>query len=434
MADWIGETFTSDIGTGLHEDLVDIANRQAGTPGERRGAEVTRDALSAAGARDAHLEEFDIQGWTRGSCRITAGEETFDGVALPRSPTQETEGELVDLGYGLPEDFAEAEIGGAVVIVDTNVPGWYDRFVHRREKYYYAVEGGAIGFLFRNHVPGGLAPTGSVGTSEDPIGDIPAIGVSKEAGRRLARRHEGDRVTVAVEADIHEATSQNVHALLGPHTDTEVLVTSHVDSHDIAEGALDNGAGTAVLAQAAHALAARAEDLETGVRFVAFGSEEVGLVGSSHYVATRPADRVKAVLNNDGSGRARDLRLLTNHYDALGAAAKRTADRLDSPIDAVPRLGPHSDHWPFVQRGIPGCQFRSITGNEGRGWGHTEADTYDKVDPRDIRTHAILIADLVVDVARTDVEVQRKTEDEIARQLETENLAEGMKVIGDWPY
>jgi Zn-dependent M28 family amino/carboxypeptidase len=434
MTDWIGEAFTSDVGPSLHEELVDIGNRLGGSEGERRGAERTREALETAGAREARLEAFDIQGWTRGSSAVAAGDETFDCIALPRSPPGEVEGDLVDLGYGLPEDFEAADVEGRVVVVDSNVPDWFDRFIHRREKYYYAVEGGASAFLFRNHVEGCLAPTGSVGTEDAPIGDVPAVGVSKEAGARLARRYEGEPVTVSVEADVHDATSRNVHAVLGPDTDEEVLVTSHVDGHDIAEGALDNGAGTAIVVQTAVALAAREDDLDTRVHFVAFGSEEVGLDGSTHYVETHDLDRVKAVLNNDGSGRARDLRVVSHHFDELGAAAERVADRLDNPVDVVPRLGPHSDHWPFVQRGVPGVQIRSVTGSRGRGWGHTAADTYDKVDRRDVRTQAILVADLAVDVAREDVEVPRKEESEIARRLEEEDLAVGMKVIGDWPY
>jgi Zn-dependent M28 family amino/carboxypeptidase len=341
---------------------------------------------------------------------------------------------LVDLGYGLPSDFEDADIEGKIVVVDTNVPEFHGRFIHRREKYYYAVEGGAVAFLFRNHVPGQLPPTGSVGTPDAPIGDIPAVGVSKEDGARLSRLFEGEQVTVSVDCDVHDATSQNVHAVLGPDTEKEVLITSHVDSHDIAEGALDNGAGTAVLVQTAVALAAREEELENTVRFVAFGSEEVGLVGSTHLAQTMDLDAVKAVLNNDGSGRERDLRMVTNRFAALGAAADRTSERLDVPVDTVPRLSAHSDHWPFVQRGVPGVQFRSITGNEGRGWGHTEADTYDKVDTRDIRNHAMLVADIAIDVAREDVEIETKPTEEIARALEDENQAAGMKIIGDWPF
>ena len=434
MTDWIREAFTNSIGLELHEQLVDIGNRFAGSQGERRGAEAVRNALTKAGAHNAHLSEFDIQGWTRGSSEVTAGGESFDCIALPRSPSGNIERDLVDLGYGLPRDFENTDIENKAVIVDTNVPEWYDRFIHRREKYYYAVEHGASAFLFRNHVEGCLPPTGSIGTPDEPIGTIPAVGVSKEAGSRISRRFEGDPISVTVEADIHDATSQNIHAVIGPETKEEVLVTSHVDAHDIAEGALDNGAGTAIAVQTAVALAQRKADLETRIRFVVFGSEEVGLVGSSHFTDTRDLDTVKAVLNNDGSGRARDLQIVTHHFSSFSTAASRVQDRLDSPIHVDPRLRPHSDHWPFVQQGVPGAQLRSVTDDQGRGWGHTEADTYDKIDSRNIRMHAILVADLAVELAREDTKVTHKAPTELVERLESENHAKGMKIIGDWTY
>ncbi len=440
MTDWIGRTFTSDAGWTHLERLVDIGNRMAGSRGERRAAEATRDALADVGARDARLESFEIQGWTRGSAAVEAGGTTQACIALPRSPAGEVSGPLVDVGYGLPDEFAameddpEADLAGAVVMAATNVPDWHDRFVHRREKYYHAVEAGAAAFVFRNHVEGCLAPTGSVGTEAEPIGDVPAVGVSKEVGARLARRFTGEEVTVRVDAEAHDATSQNVHADLGPDTDEAILLTSHVDAHDIAEGAGDNGAGTALVVEIARALADREADLETRVHCCCFGAEEVGLVGSAYDSEHRDHGDVKAVVNNDGNGRGRDLKLITNGFEDLETAVETVADRLDHPVGTVPRLGPHSDHWPYVQWGVPGYQVASETGSEGRGWGHTRADTLDKLDARDIREQAVVLTELVVELAGEDTDVGGRDPDDIASQLEAEDLAEGMKVIGDWPY
>jgi Zn-dependent M28 family amino/carboxypeptidase len=433
MTDWIGDAFTSSVGWDHLETLVDFDTRMAGTDGEQRAAEATRDALADVGARNAHLETFPIQGWERGRSAIGAGDGTQDCIALPRSPGGEVTGELVDLGYGLPEDF-ERDLEGRVVMAASDVPDWYDRYLHRREKYYRAVEAGAAAFVYANHVEGCLPPTGSVGTDEAPIGEIPAVGVSKEVGARLGRRFEGDPVSVSVEAEAPEATSQNVHADLGPDTDAAVLVTSHVDAHDIAEGAGDNGAGTAMVVAIARALAGREHELDTRVHFVAFGAEEVGLVGSHYDAERRDPESVVAVVNNDGVGRARDLVCETQGFDDLADAADRVADRLDHPIDAPPELGPHSDHWPYVTRGVPGYHVYADTGDVGRGWGHTYADTLDKLDPRDLREQAILLTELVVELAAEGTAVAHRPPEAIAEQLEAENLAEGMRVIGDWPY
>lgn len=431
--DWIAETFTSDVGWSHLETLVDIGDRMAGSKGEQEAAEATRDVLDEY-ARDARLHEFDIQGWTRGDAAVDAGGDTHEAIALPRSPSGQAAGEFVDLGHGLPKDFADADLEGKVVMAASNVPDWYDRFLHRREKYYHAVEAGAAGFLFRNHVEGCLPPTGSVGTAADPIGDIPALGVSKEVGERLSRRFEGEHLAVDVSCDIHDATSQNVHAELGPATDAAVLITSHVDAHDIAEGAMDNGAGTAMVVELAKALAAREDDLDTRVEFVVFGAEEVGLVGSEYLAEVRNQSDVKAVLNNDGVCRGRTLALYDHGFEGLRAAVNDVADQYNHPVEVIPELGPHSDHWPFVQRGVPGYHAMSKTDDEGRGWGHTYADTLDKLEIRNLRESAILLTELVVELADNDREFERKGDKELIEMLEDQNLAEGMKIVGDWPF
>ncbi|MFC6951642.1 M28 family peptidase [Halorubellus litoreus] len=438
MTDWIGETFTSDVGWNHLETLVDIGDRMAGSDGERRAAEATRDALADAGARDAHLAEFDIQGWERGTSSLDAAGETYDQrhevIALPRSPSGTASGELVDLGYGLPRDFEDADLDGKVVLARSDVPEWYDRYLHRREKYYHAVEAGAAAFVYRNHVDGCLPPTGSVGTDADPVGDIPAVGVSAEVGARIARRADGDIVDVDVTAAIEDATSQNVHATLGPDSDDELLLTSHVDAHDIAEGAMDNGAGTATVVQVVDALAKRENDLDTRVHVVCFGAEEVGLVGSAHLAERADHDDVAAVLNLDGVCQGRDLGFYAHGFDELADAIDDVADRMGHPAYVTPELGPHSDHWPFVKWGVPGTHVYGKTPGDGRGWGHTHADTLDKLEKRDLREQGIVLAELAVELASDDTTIEHRDPDEIAAQLEDEDQAEGMRITGDWPY
>ncbi len=449
MTTWIGDLFTSDAGWSHLEGLVDIGDRMAGSDGERAAAELTRDALAEAGARNTRLDTFEIQGWSRGESAITTDDEELDCIALPRSPADRVEAPLVDLGYGLPADFETSDVEDAVVMVRSDSPDYHDRYVHRREKYYHAVDHGAAAFVYRNHVEGCLPPTGSVGGAErrsaesrtasddtdaEPIGAIPAVGVSAEVGSRLARRADGESVSVSVDAEIHPATSQNVHAELGPETDDRVLVTSHVDAHDIAEGALDNGAGTAMVVELANALASREGALETRVEFVAYGAEEVGLVGSTHHAEGTDLETIKAIVNNDGVVGGRTLSIVTHGFEAIEAAADDVAARYDHPIETVPQLGPHSDHWPFVQWGVPGVHVKSTSDTAGRGWGHTHADTIEKLEPRTFREQAILLTALVVDLTSEGVSTTHRAPATIADELETQGLATGMQCTGDWPY
>jgi Zn-dependent M28 family amino/carboxypeptidase len=431
--DWIGETFTSDAGWTHLERLVDIGNRMAGSPGEREALRATRDALDDLGARNAGVDDFEIQGWVRGTSGIDTPAGEAACIALPRSPAGTVEGPLVDCGDGLPEDFADADLDGAVALVSTTVPDHYDRFIHRREKYYRAVEAGADAFVFRNHVPGCLAPTGSVGTDADPLGPVPAVGVSREVGARLARRHAGERVAVRVDCETPPAESGVVRADVGPDTDRAVYLTSHVDAHDIAEGAVDNAAGTATVLEVARALLARESDLDRRVRIVCFGAEEVGLRGSKREADLVDPDAVHALLNCDGVCRGRTLEYYTHGFDDLASAVERVADRFDHPATVRPTQHPHSDHWPFVARGVPAILASSDDGDRGRGWGHTRADTIDKLERRTLREGAILLTALVADLAATD-RIERRDPGAVAADLDAQDLAEGMRVTGDWPF
>lgn len=436
MTDWIGDTFRSDVGWNHLQTLVDIGSRMAGTEGERRGAEATRDVFEAMGARNSRLESFDLQGWVRESSSLTPIDGGSDQacIALPRSPAESVTAELLDLGYGVAEDFADTDIQGKLVMVASNAPPDYDRFPHRNEKYSHAVKGGAVGFVFRNHVEGCLAPTGSVGRMNSPIGEIPAVGVSKEVGARLERRFDGKKMTLSVSADIDDTTSQNVHAIVGPDTDERVLVTSHVDGHDISEGAADNAAGTAMLVELANALSGRAAELDTMVEFIAFGAEEVGLCGSEYYDSVTDEENVKVIVNCDGVVAGRTLQVFTHTFVELEDALDRVSDRFDHPIRVLSSEGFRGDQWPLVRWGVPGYFVSGYRNTEGRGYGHTAADTLDKLESRNLREQAILLTALVVDLASADVEIPHRTPADVAKSFADEGKVEGMKIVGDWPY
>jgi len=435
MADWIAETFRSDAGWDHLETLVDIGNRMAGQPGEMAGLEATRDAFADAGARDARVETFDLAGWERGSSSIATPTTEEECIALPRGPEGEVTAELIDLGAGLPADFERHDVEGKIVLATSDVPDYFDRYIHRTEKYQYAVEGGAAAFVYANHVPGQLPPTGSVnGSDGGPYGDIPAVGVSAETGARLARRFDGDEVTVRVDCETPETESGNAVAELGPDTEEMVILSSHVDAHDIAEGARDNGAGTATIVEVAKALAAREDDLETRVKCIAYGAEEVGLVGSELEAENADLDAIKGIVNVDSNMGERTLELTTHRFDELDAAAERVSERFDHPIATVPRMVPHSDHWPFVRWGVPGYMVSSKSESAGRGWGHTSADTLDKLESRNLREQAILLTDLVVEIADDSVEIPHEAPETMAGYLKEEDQAIGMKKTNGWPY
>lgn len=440
-AETIGDAYTSTYHFDVLEDLVDIGNRMAGQQGEMKGAERVAEAYRDIGLRNVRIEEFGIPGWWRGSSTLSTSwqhESTYKAdhevIALPGSPSGQAEAELVDVGYGLPADFEEADLEGNIAMASSATPGDHDRWIHRMEKYCYAIDEGAVGFVFRNHIEGCLPPTGEVGYNNRP-GPIPAVGVSKEVGTTLERQaKEGIELAIHVECRNEPATSRNVSGILGPDTDEEVLLTAHVDAHDIAQGAQDNGAGTVLVVEIARLMTQVKDALDTKVRCVVFGSEEIGLRGAYHLSDTVDLDAVRAVINIDGAGRNPTLSVGTNQFDKLEALFEEVTNDFRVPLDTQTNVRPHGDQWAFVQEGVPGVILSSTNPDDsGRGWGHTHADTLDKIDIQDLRNHAIWVGNAVCAASEGDREFSRRSADE-TRELIDEGYEQELRIGGRWPY
>ncbi|MFB9824646.1 M28 family metallopeptidase [Halobaculum roseum] len=432
LAAAVGRAWTDTAPWEFITELTALGGRMGASEGEARAAEVVADAFEEIGLDRVRRQPFDAPEWRRGdtTLRLTApADRAFDAIALPYSPAGEASGELVDVGYGTPAEIAEVDVEGRIAVASTTTPG-DSRFIHRMEKFGAAAEAGAEAFVFVNHVPGQLPPTGSLTFGEEAA--IPAVGVSKETGAWLTEYASGGgEADLSVDAETVPSESQNVLARTGPATDEEVLVLAHYDGHDIAEGALDNGCGVATLLAAARVLAAA--DLDIGVRFAAVGCEETGLLGSEHLAATTDLDGVKAVVNLDGAGRFRDLVAMTHTSESTARVARRVGERTRQPIEVREEPHPFSDQWPFVRRGTAALQLHSDSGERGRGWGHTHADTRDKVDDRCVREHGVLAALMVRELANEGTEVPVLDPYELEAAFREADFEPGMKAAGLWP-
>jgi Zn-dependent M28 family amino/carboxypeptidase len=447
-----GDAHTSDFAWTFLADLVECGagNRMAGQAGEREAAALVEETFGGLGLDDVTVDEFDIGGWWRGSTSLTVTEpreRAFDArheiLALPATPAASVDAEIVDLGRGTPGDFADADIEDTLVLVGASddVPTGYDRRFHRTEKYHRAIDGGAAGFLYWAPLEGALPSTGFVDFTFDGVGEIPACGVSKELAARLQRYCATGitRARLDVDCENAPATSRNVEATLGPDTDQEVLVGCHPDAHDIGEGANDNGVGCALVAEMARLLARFEDDLETTVRFVAFGAEEAGSLGAKHWVATHDHDRVKAVVNLDGIGDTRTLDVATCGFDAFADVFDTVGDTLDVPIAIDPSLALFADQWPFVEAGIPGLEAKSLTDDDDRRWGlgrlwsHTDGDTLDKLDPRDLRDLVVPLTAAVLELSDRDRDIPHKSQAEIRAGIDP-GVEEALRTTDRWPW
>jgi hypothetical protein len=212
----------------------------------------------------------------------------------------------------------------------------------------------------------------------------------------------GMRVDITTSVTRASVADRNVVALLegsDPKLREEVvIVCAHYD-HDgtnganVLNGADDDGSGTVGLVEIADAFAAAAEKGQRprrSILFAAWNSEERGLFGAWAYAERplRPLDRTVAVLNMDmigrneevpegGGGRFRGLDVQTaesnaNAVNVIGttrsASLKRAIEAANGGIGLTLRLRydnnasqlmRRSDHWPFLNRGVPGVWFHT---------------------------------------------------------------------------
>jgi Zn-dependent M28 family amino/carboxypeptidase len=435
--------------------LTELDDRLGGSPGERRAGELVADALATAGVRDVHQQSFEITRWQRGGAQLAVHvperdiDRSFEAVALPYSPAVDIEAPLVDVGHATPSELDEADVAGAVAVTSTATPPGFDRPYHRAEKVGHAAAAGAAAFVFVNHVPGQLPPTGSLRFDREAA--IPGLGVSKETGAWLREYADetgsasatdetadrGVRARVHVDATAEPGTSHNVVGQLGPggagEADGDVLVVAHLDAHDVGEGALDNGCGVATLVGMARILTA--VDLPRRVRVGVLGSEELGLLGSEALASDLDMRSIQAVVNVDGAGRFRNLQALAHGSEALADLVEGIAADLGHPIDVGERPHPYSDHWPFLRTGVPSLQLHSenpdADGTWDRGWTHTRADTRDKADRRNLRSHAMLGATIVRAIAAADP--PRVEPDALRERFEEIGIDDGMRAANTWP-
>lgn len=125
----------------------------------------------------------------------------------------------------------------------------------------------------------------------------------------------------------------------------------------IHNGADDNASGVAALLEFAEALANHKVPLKRSVLIAFWDGEELGMLGSKHWMRrpTIPVSNVKLAVNIDMIGRLREGRMeLVGTRTGYGLRRLASvAEDNDLWVDFTWELEENSDHWTFIQRGIP---------------------------------------------------------------------------------
>ena len=347
---------------------------------------------------------------------------------------------VVFAGYGITaagfdyDDYAGLDVRDKLVLVMTNEPQEMDstsRFdgsvntphADLRTKAINAREHGALGMLVVNGPAhhqgeplrkpkadgGGYMTSGLLAAQ---ISEEVAAALLKPANATLAALQRAidshgkphslalpESATVTITLKRTKAAIRNVVGWVpGRDTTRTLVIGAHYDhlgfggesslspnQHAPHVGADDNASGVAAMLSMAMAKGNRAMRGELPLHnlvFCAFTGEEMGLIGSGHFVGqpTRPIESVEAMLNMDMVGRLRDNRLLVMgtgtaaEFAELLPRVNQATEKFDLKTSAD-GFGP-SDHSSFYKRKVPVLML--FTGAHADY--HKPSDTADKIN------------------------------------------------------
>jgi Iap family predicted aminopeptidase len=413
---------------GAYQTAVRIADevgaRLAGSAKAAQAVTWAVAEMKARGLTNVHTEPVTVDSWQRGA---------DDRVELVAPYAHRLHALALGRSVGTPEagitaDVVEVDSLDALKKIDAHGKiVFFDPIMQRSRtfdeygrvgvmRFHGAVEAGragAVAVVIRSVGTGlhRLPHTGA--TTYDPaVAPIPFAALAAEDAMLLHRALEKGpaRLSLHLSCGPHGkvASANVVGDVRGRDLANEiVLLGAHLDSWDVGDGAIDDGAGIGIVLEAAH-LAVALKPRRT-IRVVLFMNEEYGLSGAKAYATAHQAElshHVVAIEADAGAGAPIGFGV------SGGEPARAILARLIQPLVALTGgnilLTEHAgaDISTLHDAGVPEVSVRQDVSDYFE-WHHTDGDTADKIDPDAISRAAAAYAVLAIDLAELDEKLPR---------------------------
>jgi len=389
-----------------------IGPRLSGSAGAELAVRWTQERLRADGLA-AHAEKVLVPHWIRGTESAEILPPNAHGLVLTAlggsepTPPGGVSAEVVEVkSFEDLKALGEAKVRGKIVLFNralrlgSETEGYGALSPLRTKGAVEAARLGAAATLVRSlgtysmRIP----HTGSV-NYEATVARIPAAAITAEDAELIHRLlAAGQKVQVRLvlgcraEPDVESA---NVVADLrgAEKPDEIVLIGAHLDSWDLATGAIDDGAGVAMVMESLRLLKSLGLAPRRTIRGVLFMNEENGLRGGRGYAEAHKSEwtrHVAAIESDSGAARPTGLSVQTGP-GGLGMLSQIAA--LLEPVGAsqVTEGFGGSDITPLRTGGVPLLGLRQDQ-THYFDWHHTSADTLDKVVPQELAENTAAMA------------------------------------------
>ena len=375
-----------------------VGQRLAGTEAEARGRDWAIKAMKSAGLINIRTEPFPLAVWQRGaeSAQIVGTGQTLAIAALGYSGATPPEGITAPVvyfaDYAALEAAAPGSLAGKIAFIDHRMMRAQDGSSYgtngavRRAGPALAQSKGAVATLIRSlgteyhrnpHTGGTATALGTV--------PIPSAALSLPDAELLARKLAAGPVSVKLVSTPSldpNGQSANVSGDIPGSVPGEVIIIGgHLDSWDIGQGVIDDGAGVAITLAAAKAIKDAGLKPRRTIRVVFWGAEELGLIGGRAYAEAHKSENIVLAAESD-FGADRVWRL-SSKVNAAGLPLVAEMQRVLAPLGIAPTRDNAAGGGPDV--GALGALGAGILDLEQDGTRyfdlhHTPDDTLDKVD------------------------------------------------------
>jgi carboxypeptidase Q len=416
---------------GAYQDLAwlcdRIGHRISGSPQLDQAIVWAQGRLKAAGLSNVHAEPVMVPHWVRGAERAELVEPTRHRLNIlglggsVGTPEGGLTAEVVVVGSFEEMDRLGATVKGKIVLFDVPYAGYGHTVVYRHDGAAKAARWGAVAALVRSVGPVSLDTPHTGAIDYDPaFPKIPTAAVTIEASTQMRRMQDrGERIRLHLEMGaklLPDAPSANVVAEIpGLVKPEEVIILSgHLDSWDVGQGAQDDGAGTVIAMEAARLIQSLGLRPRRTIRVVLWTNEENGLRGGKTYRDAHQAElgNIIAALETDSGservvGFSLELRKASPEAKARALSALEQFKPLLAPFGAIKLELGHSgaDVSPMVGAGVPGIGVEHV-GSHYFDVHHTQADTFDKVAKDDLAFNAAVLATFAFALADSDAKFQ----------------------------
>ena len=366
----------------LTDFTQNFSPRVSGTDEEKVAADFLAEELAALGY-DVAIQPFTVD-LVSSELQILSPPDLdipdIRNLPLRDSSTGTQTGIMVSVGGAFEDDIPEQGLTGKIALIERGS-------ITFETKVRRVAAAGAIAAVIYNDDNGLFR--GSLAN----VSAIPAVSISRESGEELLGLLNAGEVEVTVSVSNETRNTRNVVAEK-PGTDDDggvVILGGHFDTVADVPGASDNGSGIATLITIAREVASR--EYPFTLRFIPFGSEELGLRGSQHYVDSltdEERDSLIVMLNLDALATGEVAGLLGD-FDLI---AELRDFGSENGIEVAQRFsleGATSDHASFEAVGVPVVFFLSDDFSRI----HTPEDKLEFVQPELMGQHATLALQLL---------------------------------------